>query len=85
MSLGEVIELRLSKHADREGDLDRVAELLRELAAAEPVIDHDAHVICLPVEGGASLLAEVVRRLDGAAGLFLLTAPETGSYKAKLR
>ncbi|MGZ8528349.1 MAG: ATP-binding cassette domain-containing protein [Candidatus Limnocylindrales bacterium] len=63
---GEVIELRLSKHADREGDLDRVAGLLCELAAAEPVIDHDAHAIRLPVVGGASLLAEVVRRLDGA-------------------
>lgn len=63
---GEVIELRLAKRADREGELDRVAGLLRDLGAAEPVIDHDAHAIRLPVEDGASILAEVIRRLDGA-------------------
>jgi ABC-2 type transport system ATP-binding protein len=63
---GEVIELRLTKSADREGELERVAGRLRELGAAEPVVDHDAHAIRLPVEGGASLLSEVVRRLDAA-------------------
>ncbi|MDP9482518.1 MAG: ATP-binding cassette domain-containing protein [Chloroflexota bacterium] len=61
---GEVIELRLSKSADQQGELDRIAGQLRDLGAAEPVIDHDGHAIRLPVEGGAKILAEVVRRLD---------------------
>jgi ABC-2 type transport system ATP-binding protein len=63
---GEVVELVLTKVADRAGDLERVHELLRDLASAEPVIDHEAHAIRLPVEGGAAILAEAVRRLDGA-------------------
>ncbi len=62
---GEVVEIRLTKVADRHGDLDRVLELLRDLASAEPILDHEAHAIRLPVEGGASILAEAVRRLDG--------------------
>jgi ABC-2 type transport system ATP-binding protein len=63
---GEVVELRLTKAADRHGDLDRALVLLRDLASTEPVLDHEAHAIRLPVEGGASILAEAVRRLDGA-------------------
>jgi ABC-2 type transport system ATP-binding protein len=63
---GEVVELVLTKVADRAGDLERVHELLRDLASAEPVIDHEAHAVRLPVEGGAAILAEAVRRLDGA-------------------
>ena len=63
---GEVVEIRLTKVADRHGDLDRVLELLRDLASAEPVLDHEAHAIRLPVEGGAAMLAEAVRRLDSA-------------------
>jgi ABC-2 type transport system ATP-binding protein len=61
---GEVVEIRLTKVADRHGDLDRVLELLRDLASAEPALDHEAHAIRLPVEGGAAMLAEAVRRLD---------------------
>jgi len=61
-----VVEIGLTKIADRAGDLDRVLVLLRDLASAEPILDHDAHAIRLPVEGGASILAEAVRRLDGA-------------------
>ena len=63
---GEVVELVLTKVADRQGDLERVHELLRDLASSEPVIDHDAHSVRLPVEGGAAILAEAVRRLDAA-------------------
>ncbi len=63
---GEMVELRLSREADRHGDLDRANVLLRDLASAEPVLDHDAHAIRLPVTGGATILAEAVRRLDGA-------------------
>jgi ABC-2 type transport system ATP-binding protein len=63
---GEVVEIRLTKVADRHGDLDRVLELLRDLSSAEPVLDHEAHAIRLPVEGGATMLAEAVRRLDAA-------------------
>ncbi len=63
---GEVVEIGLTKVADRAGDLDRVLALLRDLASAEPILDHEAHAIRLPVEGGASILAEAVRRLDGA-------------------
>ena len=61
---GEVVELRLTREADRHGDLDRALALLRDLATAEPSLDHDAHAIKLPVEGGASILAEAIRRLD---------------------
>jgi ABC-2 type transport system ATP-binding protein len=63
---GEVVELRLTKAADRHGDLDRALDLLRDLAAAEPALDHEAHAIRLPADGGSSILAEAVRRLDGA-------------------
>jgi ABC-2 type transport system ATP-binding protein len=63
---GDVVELRISQIADRAGQLEQVAALLRDLASAEPVLDHEAHAIRLPVEGGSSILAEVVRRLDGA-------------------
>ncbi len=63
---GDVIELRISKDADRSGQLEQVGALLRDLATTEPVLDHEAHAIRLPVEGGSSILAETVRRLDGA-------------------
>ncbi len=63
---GEVVELKLTKVADRHGDLQTVYDLLRDLAAADPVIDHDAHSVRVPVEGGSSILTETVRRLDAA-------------------
>ncbi len=63
---GEVVELRLTKVADRHGDLQIVYDLLRDLASAEPMLDHEAHSIRLPVEGGSKMLTETVRRLDGA-------------------
>ncbi len=49
---GEIVEIRLSREADRHGDLDRANELLRDLASAEPVLDHEAHAIRLPVGRG---------------------------------
>ena len=63
---GEVVELRLTKVADRQGDLQRAYELLRDLAAADPIVDHEAHSIKVPVDGGAAMLSETVRRLDAA-------------------
>lgn len=52
--------------ADRQGDLQKVHDLLRDLATSDPVLDHEGHSIRIPVEGGSSILTEVVRRLDGA-------------------
>jgi ABC-2 type transport system ATP-binding protein len=63
---GEVIEVKLTKVADRHGELQTVCDLLRDLAAADPVIDHEAPSVRVPVEGGSSILAETVRRLDAA-------------------
>ena len=63
---GEVVELHLRVEDDAAGLLDRALELLRDLASAEPALDHETHAIRLPVTGGASILAESIRRLDGA-------------------
>ncbi|MCU0506454.1 MAG: ATP-binding cassette domain-containing protein [Chloroflexi bacterium] len=61
--LGEdVVDLRIV-------DAARTPEaigLLRELAAADPRVDAATGRITLPVHHGAGILAEVVRRIDGA-------------------
>jgi ABC-2 type transport system ATP-binding protein len=61
--LGEdVVDLRVAD-ATRTGE---ALELLRDLAATDPRADMSAGRITLPVHHGAGMLAEVVRRIDGA-------------------
>jgi ABC-2 type transport system ATP-binding protein len=61
--LGEdVVDLRVADPARGPEALDA----LRDLGAAEPRLDAATGRISLPVHHGAGLLAEVVRRIDGA-------------------
>jgi len=61
---GEVLEVRV---ADRS-QAHVAAEAIAQLGAGAPQVTEEVGVIALPVTGGASVLAEAVRRLD-AAGL----------------
>ena len=45
-----------------------MAERLRPLAVDEPHVDESARRLSLPVSGGAEVLAEALRRLDGHVG-----------------
>ncbi|MGY2002165.1 ATP-binding cassette domain-containing protein [Blastococcus sp. SYSU DS1024] len=45
--------------------LPDVVERLRPLAVEDPVVDVQARRLSLPVSGGAAVLAEALRRLDG--------------------
>ena len=61
--LGEdVVDLRVADRARGREALDA----LRDLAATEPRLDVTAGRISLPVRHGSGILAEVVRRIDGA-------------------
>ena len=61
--LGEdVVDLRVADPS-RTGE---ALDLLRDLAATAPRADESAGRISLPVHHGAGMLAEVVRRIDGA-------------------
>ena len=60
---GAVIEVSLAWSADGGADLDRVVGLLRDLATAEPTVDHDARTIGMAVTDDLSTLAEIARRL----------------------
>ncbi len=61
--LGEdVVDLRVTD-ASRTGE---ALDLLRDLAATAPRAEDSAGRISLPVHHGAGILAEVVRRIDGA-------------------
>jgi ABC-2 type transport system ATP-binding protein len=46
--------------------LPAMVERLRPLAVEDPVVDVQARRLSLPVSGGAEVLAEALRRLDGA-------------------
>lgn len=61
---GEVLEVRVTDRAQAHV----AAEAIAELGAGAPQTIEETGVIALPVAGGASVLAEAVRRLD-AAGL----------------
>jgi ABC-2 type transport system ATP-binding protein len=62
---------RLEFTVSGAGDLPAMAERLRPLAVEEPQIDDQGRRLTLPVRGGAEVLAEALRRLDGhtAAGI----------------
>ena len=57
---GERVELTV---ADRS-ELAKAAGALRRVAADEPVIDEDSHLVTVQITGGTRALAEVVRELD---------------------
>ena len=61
---GEVLEVRVADRAQAHV----AAEAIAQLGAGAPQITEETGVVALPVTGGASVLAEAVRRLD-AAGL----------------
>ena len=61
---GEVLEVRVADRAQASA----AAAAIAELGAGAPQTTEETGVIALPVAGGASVLAEAVRRLD-AAGL----------------
>jgi ABC-2 type transport system ATP-binding protein len=58
---GQRLELTVS----RAESLPAMAEVLRPLALDEPQVDQQARRLSLPVSGGAEVLAEALRRLDG--------------------
>jgi ABC-2 type transport system ATP-binding protein len=59
---------RLEFTLTRAEDLAEVATRLRPLAVEEPQVDEQGRRLTLPVRGGADLLAEALRRLDGLTG-----------------
>jgi ABC-2 type transport system ATP-binding protein len=62
---------RLEFTVTRAEALREMAERLRPLAVDEPHIDEASRRLTLPVRGGAEVLAEALRRLDGhAADIF---------------
>jgi ABC-2 type transport system ATP-binding protein len=58
---GERLEVTLSD----ESDVPTALALLSPLAAGEPTFDHGRRSIVVPVAGGAAMLADALRRLDG--------------------
>jgi ABC-2 type transport system ATP-binding protein len=59
---GERVELIV---ADRS-EVPKAVAALASVAAAEPVVDEDTHMVTVQVTGGTRALAEVVRELDTA-------------------
>ncbi|MGY1723110.1 ATP-binding cassette domain-containing protein [Blastococcus sp. SYSU DS0533] len=59
---GQRLEFTVTDAAVLPGMLER----LRPLAVEDPVVDAAARRLSLPVSGGAEVLAEALRRLDGA-------------------
>jgi ABC-2 type transport system ATP-binding protein len=57
---GDILELHLSNHADAT----RAAEVVKEFGVEEPNADPSSGIVTLPVEGGATILVDVVRKLD---------------------
>jgi ABC-2 type transport system ATP-binding protein len=56
---------RLEFTVARAEDLAGMVERLRSLAVDEPQVDEQGRRLTLPVRGGAEVLAEALRRLDG--------------------
>jgi ABC-2 type transport system ATP-binding protein len=57
---GERLEVTVAPNAD----VHRAARLLRPLGTGEPAVDEGRRSILVPVAGGASVLADALRRLD---------------------
>jgi ABC-2 type transport system ATP-binding protein len=58
---GERLEITVSDAAHVESTLS----LLSPLAAGEPTVDGERRTVIVPVAGGAAVLADALRRLDG--------------------
>lgn len=59
---GEVLELHVTTHTDAP----KAAELIKEFGSAEPVSDTTSGIVTMSAAGGASVLIDVVRKLDTA-------------------
>ncbi len=64
---GDILELRVPENAS----VHHAAQVVRKYGTAEPRVDEEAGRVSMPVEGGASVLVDVVRDAD-AEGLVLL-------------
>src|SRR5579872_21224 len=58
---GDVLELHMANHQDAE----RAASLVKEFGSEQPHFDTMTGIVTVPVSGGASILVDVVRKLDG--------------------
>lgn len=59
---GEMVELHLTHHTDAP----KAAEIIRPFGTGEPVADPASGIITMSAEGGASVLADVIRQLDAS-------------------
>jgi ABC-2 type transport system ATP-binding protein len=59
---GDVLELTVA----RKTDVKKAMNALQALAAGEPKVDEHSSHITVPVQGGAAVVAEAVRKLDRA-------------------
>lgn len=57
---GDVIEIHIADHSR----LNDAVQAISKFGKSEPVVDIESRKIVLPVEGGASVLTNVVRELD---------------------
>jgi ABC-2 type transport system ATP-binding protein len=57
---GDVLEIHMTEHAKA----GHAAEVIRSFGSASPSADENHGIVTMPVAGGASVLVEVVRKLD---------------------
>lgn len=59
---GDVIEL----HMEHSGDIYKASETIQKYSAGKGTADEDSGMLIMPIEGGASVLVDIVRDLDKA-------------------
>jgi ABC-2 type transport system ATP-binding protein len=59
---GDILELHLVNHQEATS----AAKLLKGIGKDEPHVDETSGIVTLPVEGGATILVDVVRKFDAA-------------------
>ncbi|MDO8495731.1 MAG: ATP-binding cassette domain-containing protein [bacterium] len=59
---GDVLELHLAEHKQ----VSQAAELIKSFGSAEPRFDSNTGIVTMSVQGGATVLVDVVRQLDTA-------------------
>ncbi len=57
---GDILELHLLNHADAT----KAAEIIKQFGTDAPHVDIGTGIVTIPVSGGASILVDVVRKLD---------------------
>lgn len=57
---GDVVELHMTNHRDA----DKAAESIRHFGKEEPQADNETGIVTMPADGGASVLTEIIRKLD---------------------